>query len=336
MEEKILNKQKQLVGSVCQGRQGLGFSKESKHPKKKTSKRDQIIQEVRTSEEEDRVAKAVQMGQQGAWTKWENIMKRDITWDELWKMTPLQAKFLITSVYDVLPTPSNLMIWGKKDDPTCILCGRWCNLEHILSSCSMSLASGRYTWRHNQALKVIAQIIHEQTKTMTKTNKKLPFINFRRSGDPVKTNPKRADPGILRTADDWVVTADLWHQSSFPQHIAPTTQRPDLILHSDATRQVIIIELTVPWETRVDEAHERKRLKYEDLRSDCTSNGWTTHYYPVEVGCRGLPAKSIIYMSRCLGISFTAKKKLLREVAAATERASCWIWTKYQQAQHQH
>ena len=271
------------------------------------------------------------MGTQGAWTKWEKVMRRVIKWADLWKMSPLKAKFLIRSVYDVLPTPSNLAVWGTDVDPTCVLCGRRCTLEHILSSCSASLTAGRYTYRHNQVLKVIARVILEETKTKKKHQKKqLLFTDFKKSGETTKK--KASAPvrrGILHTANDWTVTADLGHQSSFPHHILQTTQRPDLIVHSDVTKQVIIVELTVPRESRVEEAHERKSQKYSDLVSDCSQNGWKCWYFPVEVGCRGFPASSIITMSRYLGISISGKKSLLRDISTEAEQASCWIWTKH-------
>ena len=44
-----------------------------------------------------------------------------------------------------------------------------------------------------------------------------------------------------------------------------TTLRPDILLVSESTKNIIIMELTVPWEDCFEEAHERKRTKYEHL-----------------------------------------------------------------------
>ena len=39
-------------------------------------------------------------------------------------------------------------------------------------------------------------------------------------------------------------------------------QRPDIVLWSALTRQVAMLELTVSWKERLEEAHKRKKLKY--------------------------------------------------------------------------
>ncbi|KAI4902386.1 hypothetical protein NFI96_019477, partial [Prochilodus magdalenae] len=60
-----------------------------------------------------------------------------------------------------------------------------------------------------------------------------------------------------------------------------------MVLMSETTRQVILLELTVSWEGQMEEAFERKRAKYEELASVCRSKGWRTCCDPIEVGCRG-------------------------------------------------
>lgn len=47
-------------------------------------------------------------------------------------------------------------------------------------------------------------------------------------------------------------------QLNFPSHIAATTLRPDIVLVSESTMQVVLLELTVLWEDRLDETFERK------------------------------------------------------------------------------
>ena len=40
--------------------------------------------------------------------------------------------------------------------------------------------------------------------------------------------------------------------------------------------KLVLVELTVPWETRCEEAHERKFVKYEDLLEECNQRCWQT------------------------------------------------------------
>ena len=61
----------------------------------------------------------------------------------------------IKSVYDVLPSPTNLHIWGRIETLNCQLCARKGSLQHILSNCPKALGDGRYRWHHDQVLKVI-------------------------------------------------------------------------------------------------------------------------------------------------------------------------------------
>ena len=58
-------------------------------------------------------------------------------------------------------------------------------------------------------------------------------------------------------------------QLKLPAHIAETRKRADIVLWSDTTRQVILVELSVPWEERVSETFERKRSKYQPLLEEC-------------------------------------------------------------------
>ena len=72
-------------------------------------------------------------------------------------MSPLRLAFMIRSVYDVLPSRTNLQKWGIVQDASCSLCGCSQSLRHVLSSCSYALAHGRYTWRHNQVLQIVLE-----------------------------------------------------------------------------------------------------------------------------------------------------------------------------------
>lgn len=49
----------------------------------------------------------------------------------------------------------------------------------------------------------------------------------------------------------------------FPEEIAQTSLRPDIVLWSKGTKQVVLIKPTVPWEERIEEAHKRKFKKYQ-------------------------------------------------------------------------
>lgn len=63
-------------------------------------------------------------------------------------------------------------------------------------------------------------------------------------------------------------------QLKFPDTIAVTMLRPDMVLVSESSRPVVLLELTVPWEAQMGEAFERKKAKFDKLAGECHSNGW--------------------------------------------------------------
>lgn len=84
----------------------------------------------------------------------------------------------------------------------------------------------------------------------------------------------------------------MGRQLLFSPEIATTTLRPDLMLWSPSLKKVYIIELTVSWEDSIDEAYERKHLRYAKLAAEAQHCGWNTEVCPVEVWRRGLLATS--------------------------------------------
>ena len=134
-----------VVGLVCKGRQGFGNQSDILRSKaSKPQRRELIKKEIRKGEEEERQVKAVGMAKQGAWTRWEGVTELKISWEALWKVEPVRMQFMLKSTYDLLPTPSNLVLWNKKEEAICALCKGFANLRHILSCCKVALTQGRY------------------------------------------------------------------------------------------------------------------------------------------------------------------------------------------------
>ena len=114
-------------------------------------------EEVRKMEEESRQAKAAALGKQSRHLNWDGVQARKINWSEMWTMDRTRLSFLLKSVYDVLPSPTNLRTWGLAEQANCKLCGKPANLAHILSSCTSALKDVRYRWRHDRMLTEIAK-----------------------------------------------------------------------------------------------------------------------------------------------------------------------------------
>ncbi|KAI8490806.1 hypothetical protein Bbelb_315990 [Branchiostoma belcheri] len=151
---------KDLVGAVQLGRTGLGWG-ERTHRWSNANSRERR-----------------QLSQQGAWTNWDGAVERRLKWSDVWNIQNARLSFLLRAVYDVLPSPRNLTRWFKSEE-SCQLCGlEQADLKHILSNCSVALQQGRYTWRHNKALRQIAVTLEEVRKETAGTDSPLQPIQF--------------------------------------------------------------------------------------------------------------------------------------------------------------
>ena len=227
------------------------------------------------------------------------------------------------SVYDCVPTKVILGRWGLSESTLCNKCQAEESLEHVLCACKVALSEGRFTWRHNKVLETIREIVKAGSIKVGRQES----IKFVREG----TTPKRAEEvseGIKDRSEQWEVLVDLEKRLVFPQDIVITTLRPDMVLMHRSLKRIVIMELTVPWEDRMDEAHERKGLKYEDLRQRCVQAGWKASCYAVEVGCRGFAGVSLRIFLRDIGIGGKQLRTGVERVAASAEKASAWLWLK--------
>ena len=321
-----------LVGLLARGKLGIGNIPYTSWQKASVKERRHLVQEeLRKEIEESRQARAVGMRSQGAWTRWEQVKPRYLPWNKMWKSSGGRISFLLKSVYDVLPTPTNLCTWGLTEDPSCKLCQKPCNLEHVLSSCSTALSQGRYTWRHNHILREIAATIDMERRKKRTIRHGITFITFVKPGHKASSN-KPNPMGILATANDWEMQSDLGPTLRFPREIASTNLRPDIVLWSKQYRQVVWVELTVSWETRLQESHERKRAKYQPLADEVREKGWKVWNLPVEVGCRGFTGQSLCQAMGILGIVGRARRDLISNICNKAEEASSWLWRKRNEA----
>ena len=111
-----------------------------------------------------------------------------------------------------------------------------------------------------------------------------------------------------------------------PSSITVTNLRPDMILLSESTKQLGIIELTVPSENRIEVSSELKKAKYAPLAEEAKQKGWRVRIWAVEVGCKGFPARSMTVLLRDMGYTGRERKDLLRRIGETAEEASRLIW----------
>ena len=285
---------------------------------------------VTTLEAEKRELHLVQCSQQGQLLQWqEKVVERKVGWKEIWEWSTSRLSFLLRATYDVLPSPVNLVRWKVQTDDLC-RCGQRGTLKHILSSCPLALC--RYTWRHNEILKVLDEIANEQTGklrygVLPQKQQRREKVTFVAAGGKVAEKKTAKEEEHSELSDtQWEVAADLpGNEKLIP---IQTEKRPDLVVWNSKEQRLDLVELTVPHEDNLTAAHERKQDRYEKLVRECEESGWTVRHYSVEVGCRGFVGHSMRRWLKIAGLRERETNKMVRKMQEVVEKASHWIWLK--------
>ena len=154
-------------------------------------------------------------------------------------------------------TTNCLAKWKKIVDPKCPLCSTSrCTLGHLLSNCKETL--DRFEWRHNN-------IVH------------FLFTTF---------SSQRLE-GVEMFAD---LEGHRVNGVTVPPDLAMTSQKPDLVIVKRKSKEVYLVELTVPWDcsTNMAAATQRKTERYQGLASAIEESGYMCFNTPLEIRTRGV------------------------------------------------
>ena len=199
---------------------------------------------------------------------------------------------------------------------------------------STALTQGRYRWRHDSVLRELADWLERERKKERGNHPAHKYISFVKTGETNKA-PKTHRSSILDGTTGWNMEVDLGKRLVFPD-VVQTTLRPDVVLWSETGKKLIVIELTVPWETRCEEAYERKKAKYTELLDLCKQRGWRTWLFPVEVGARGFCSQSVCRLMTAVGANGRDRRGAIQRLSQAAERASSWLWLRREEKSWKH
>ena len=129
-----------------------------------------------------------------------------------------------------------------------------------MSNCGIALEQGRFTWRHDSVLMTIIKIIQ-------------PCLN---AGKQLFSDL----PGFQAP-----------HGGTIPPDVIVTNLRPDIFIFDEAKREVLVFELTCPWDSNIERSHTYKEEKYAPLIADL-SRVYKTFHFSFEVSARGQITKS--------------------------------------------
>ncbi|GFR91731.1 polyprotein [Elysia marginata] len=89
-----------------------------------------------------------------------------------------------------------------------------------------------------------------------------------------------------------------------------------------------MVELTVPYESRMEQAHTYKKEKYLELTKELEESGYRAKIMPIEIGARGFAGSSAYDLLSKLSISGYKRTQALKLLAETAENSSCWIWCR--------
>ncbi|GFN99215.1 polyprotein [Plakobranchus ocellatus] len=183
-------------------------------------------------------------------------------------------------------------------------------LDDLMSWCRMEFQP-----KKSRSLSIRRGKVDEAT-TFTVAEQQIPTV----SQEPVKS--------LGRWYDSSMVSADLPEWERHPDVIRKTALKPDIVIHSASTQQIIMVELTVPYESRMEDAHAFKEGKYLDMTKELKKDGYEARVMPVEIGARGFVGSSAYGLLSKLSIGGNKRTIALRLLAETAENSSRWIWSR--------
>ena len=96
-----------IAGIASKGKEGLGLSKRQYYYKSSQRDKSKMVTEEIKKKEEARYVRMVALAKQDASSRWE-VPERSISQNDLLNTPDTAFRFLVKSVYDLLPTPANV------------------------------------------------------------------------------------------------------------------------------------------------------------------------------------------------------------------------------------
>ena len=207
------------------------------------------------------------------------------------KMPKNIFNFTIRYLNNSLSTRNNLKKWNFAQSSECSFCHLPETLLHVVAGCKSYLEEGRYTWRHNSALQILA-------------------------------NYFRASPGASLYVD-----LPCFHS---PSIITGDNFRPDLVFVSPDNK-IYILELTVGFETNLEVNAERKRAKYQSLMETLKSKYTDVKFVNLSIsslGIFGLSCSSFIEMCDALAVDMRHRRYLISKLSNTIIRTTYYIFCR--------
>ena len=193
-----------------------------------------------------------------------------------------------------LANATNAIKWGISNSSKCLFCSENQTLQHVVSSCKVSLNEKRWNWRHDSILLNTARFLAKI-------------------------------PGVT-------VYCDI-ENSEFltPSVITGDEKRPDIVVVKE--KLCMILELTVGFETNIQKNTERKGNHYKDLITRLNTT-YQVRFVNLSMGAIGVIGKDSnlkkIFME--MGLVKEEATYIAKKIINICIRASYYLFCKRNQA----
>ena len=196
--------------------------------------------------------------------------------------------FTIKYINNTLPTRKNLLKWGISSTSECSFCFEPESLLHVVAGCKTYLCEGRFTWRHDSVLSLIASTIQS-----------------------AKFSDLYVDlPGYISPC---VLTGDKL--------------RPDLLI-TLRTICIYILELTIEYESNLQNNATRKGQKYENLIKEQQKHYEKVKFVNLSISSLGVFSESSLgFIEMLKDLKFEkCTKYFVRKIINTCIRSSYYIF----------
>ena len=109
-----------------------------------------------------------------------------------------------------------------------------------------------------------------------------------------------------------------------------TAQKPDLVIVNRKSKEVKLVELTVPWDTTTNmtAAQNRKTERYKELTTTIAGNGFRCYNIPLEIGTRGVVnnRNRDVITQLCHGVKVNKVSSFIKNCSMLAILGSYTIW----------
>ena len=172
-------------------------------------------------------------------------------------------------------------------------------ISHVLNGCMEFKLN--YTQRHNRIVDIVFEAVHKYNQTIVLYKEKIVIVN-------------------LISDDNELQIIDYFRTVN--------ARKPDLFLIDYALKKCFIIEISVPFDTFINDCYEGKFQKYVPLFELLALSGYDAKIIVLIVGSLGHVHKRFTSGLKMLGIPNSVAKSLAKYASVSAMIGSHIIWRK--------